>query len=357
MKDNNDMNRSTGNPFTLVSKYRGAVMGFAALWILMFHDWVYLFSDHPILLTIEGGVKIVGFCGVDIFFLLSGLGLTFSIRKGLKAFWLGRIRRLILPILTVAVIRTFTDHWTALDFVKNVTGFTFWTENIYTFLWFVMAIGTLYLLFPLYWRFYSRSKSPLFFTVGAIFVWLLAIMLTTGRVRYEMYGFFNRIPVFLVGVQFGYMTQHSDVRFTRTHYLALAVIFLNGLYFAYGTNVLGLTGFVPLANCFFPNLLLAVSVTFLLPKALEMLSKWKIGRGLARVLAFYGAMSLEFYLFQERVAAKLVEVLPPLIGEALSNVVILASVTLLAYLAHLAENGFWKLWDRLFHAKKVQKSA
>ena len=66
----------------LISKYRGAIMGFAALWILFFHEWVTLFVNNQVGVNIEGYLKRIGFCGVDIFLLLSGIGLTFAIRKG-----------------------------------------------------------------------------------------------------------------------------------------------------------------------------------------------------------------------------------------------------------------------------------
>lgn len=38
----------------LISKYRGAIMGFAALWILFFHEWVTLFVNNQVGVNIEG---------------------------------------------------------------------------------------------------------------------------------------------------------------------------------------------------------------------------------------------------------------------------------------------------------------
>ena len=82
----------------LISKYRGAIMGFAALWILFFHEWVTLFVNNQVGVNIEGYLKRIGFCGVDIFLLLSGIGLTFAIRKGnVLTFYYRRIKRILLP--------------------------------------------------------------------------------------------------------------------------------------------------------------------------------------------------------------------------------------------------------------------
>lgn len=52
------------------------------------------------------------------------------------------------------------------------------------FLWFISAITATYLLFPLYWRFFSRSRSKLRFTAlfaaVTLSAWLLHIL--TDRV-------------------------------------------------------------------------------------------------------------------------------------------------------------------------------
>lgn len=53
-------------------------MGFAALWILFFHEWQILSTPGSLWHEIEYFVKRIGFCGVDIFFLLSGMGMVYS---------------------------------------------------------------------------------------------------------------------------------------------------------------------------------------------------------------------------------------------------------------------------------------
>lgn len=130
----------------LISKYRGAIMGFAALWILFFHEWVTLFVNNQVGVNIEGYLKRIGFCGVDIFLLLSGIGLTFAIRKGnVLTFYYRRIKRILLPFLVMAIIRCALEKWPIIEFWKNISGINFYTKSIYSFLWFVPAILTLYL--------------------------------------------------------------------------------------------------------------------------------------------------------------------------------------------------------------------
>lgn len=45
----------------LISKYRGAIMGFAALWILFFHEWVTLFVNNQVGVNIEGYSSVSAF--------------------------------------------------------------------------------------------------------------------------------------------------------------------------------------------------------------------------------------------------------------------------------------------------------
>ncbi len=68
------------NSIALISKYRNMLFGLAAIWIYLAHEWVYLLGDFKIACDIEYIIS-YGFCGVDIFILLSGLGLIYSIEK------------------------------------------------------------------------------------------------------------------------------------------------------------------------------------------------------------------------------------------------------------------------------------
>lgn len=192
----------------LISKYRGAIMGFAALWILFFHEWVTLFVNNQVGVNIEGYLKRIGFCGVDIFLLLSGIGLTFAIRKGnVLTFYYRRIKRILLPFLVMAIIRCALEKWPIIEFWKNISGINFYTKSIYSFLWFVPAILTLYLFFPWYYKLFTKTKKPVLFFLCSLEVWLVFSLFVRETMRGDLYGFTNRIPVFLAGVLLGWLTK------------------------------------------------------------------------------------------------------------------------------------------------------
>ena len=50
-------------------------------------------------------------------------------------------------------------------------------------MWFVPAILTLYLVFPLYWAIFSRAKNKTVFTLTVLVIWLLVSMVLRDRLR------------------------------------------------------------------------------------------------------------------------------------------------------------------------------
>lgn len=341
------------NGFALLSKYRGAIMGLAAIWILIFHEWIQL-STTPedgsfhLLNTLERYIKAIGFCGVDIFLMLSGIGLTFAIKKdSLGKFYYRRLRRILLPFLTVAVIRCVLEHWEANIFWGNITGWRFYTVSMYSYLWFVPAICTLYLLFPLYYKLFLKAPDKIMFTCGTIAVWMIATLALTNTMRNDLFGFTNRIPIFVIGVLFGWMTQNrKEIVFTVQTWIHLAIVAALGFYCAYLANLRGYGFIFPVSNCCIPNCLISISFPFLLAKFFDFLERkaGKFGRAFCKVFAFFGTFSLEFYCVQEWLAGVLKPKLAAHSWTSLGmNFMVFAAVTVCAFIASRLFTGFWKL--------------
>ena len=114
--------REERNDFLLINKYRTALMGFAALWILIFHEWVPVFEGGGKLQAAEEFVKRIGFCGVDIFLFLSGIGMTYAIKKtrSLSAFYYKRLKRILFPFIAVAIVSAVLEGWPMVKLLKYV---------------------------------------------------------------------------------------------------------------------------------------------------------------------------------------------------------------------------------------------
>lgn len=296
------------NGFLLLSKYRTAIMGFAALWILFFHVWQPLIPVSSnrfvnFFVLFEHFSTNFGYSGVDIFFLLSGAGLTYAIKKeSIPVFYARRLLKVLPPFLLLAVLRSVFQNWTILDFVCNVSGYSFYAVHIFTFLWFVTAIITLYLFFPLYYRIFSKAKNKLIFTCCVILVWMLITFLVRNIMRSDLFAFTNRIPIFVVGIYVGYVSQnYKEIVFKKWVYLLLLIVLSLGLYLAYLYNYTSFHIFVTQGNTFLPPFLIAISLPFLLAKLLDILENRisTLGKIINVTLSFFGAMSLELYCFQD----------------------------------------------------------
>ena len=94
------------NDFGQINKFRTTIMGVAALWIYIFHIWVPIIDNDNIFANVEQFTKRIGFYGVDIFFLLSGMGLINAIKKRTVCdFYKRRISRVFLPFVLMALVK------------------------------------------------------------------------------------------------------------------------------------------------------------------------------------------------------------------------------------------------------------
>ena len=83
----------------LISKYRNALMGVAALIICYFHEFLPVFPNGTFLYEVEDLIIRVSFYGVDVFMLLSGMSVANSLIKDshLGRFYAKRAKRIPAP--------------------------------------------------------------------------------------------------------------------------------------------------------------------------------------------------------------------------------------------------------------------
>ena len=337
----------------LVSRHRGEIMGFAALCIIIFHEWITL-SDGlagagslSIINTLEVWLKRFGFFGVDIFFFLSGIGLTFSIVKtGVGRFYYNRFKRVFLPFLIVAIGRAILEHWPVGQFVGNITGWNFYAHSMYSFLWFVPAIMTFYIFFPLYYKIFDFAPHKGVFTFAIVLLWLFASIKFKDIMREDLFGFTNRIPVFITGVYAGYLTREKKgIEFKWYHWILTIAAFALGFFLAVRTNFHDLYLLVPVSNSFLPNFLMAISVVLLLAKAFDAFSKNALGRGFCKIFGFFGMFSLEFYCVQEWLGGLIIPRIWGMMPPIAINATVIAASTIIGIAIYYFQKAFWKAID------------
>ncbi len=338
---------SVQDGFLLLNRYRGALMGFAALWIYILHEWQTISGEHLRALWVETFIKRIGFCGVDIFLFLSGMGVVYSIAKSKNvfAFYGKRLKRIILPFVFVALLYYRPYGWTPAVFWQNILCINFYSKSMYAYLWFVPAILTFYLFSPLYYHFFIKSSGKIRFTLCALIIWLAGTLLVADRLRYDLFGLTNRIPVFIVGILAGWLAREGHIAFDRLTWRLLTLMFLLGLYLSYLSIYEDMYILVPLSNCCVPNLLMSVSLSFLLPRFLSALNGKKcfrlLGKGLTGLFHFFGLFTLEFYCIQEWMGDLM---LPRILGRYSNltvNVILFAAVVAAALAMYGLFKYFW----------------
>lgn len=155
--------KQRGFHLSLISNYRNEMLGLAIITIVLFHfcDDYYYAAAYGIVDTnnlIMGYLGCVGSIGVEIFVLLSGIGLYFSYSKNsdIKKFYQKRFKRILMPYIPVALVfwgikDLLLSDGTFGAYMADVTFITFFTDGTRT-IWFIGFMIVMYLLFPLIYK-------------------------------------------------------------------------------------------------------------------------------------------------------------------------------------------------------------
>ncbi len=272
-----------------INDRRSELMGLAALWIMMYHVWLLVLSDTPVLGEIEHYVKLYGFTGVDIFFLLSGMGLTGSMRKHSAAgFYYRRIRRIAFPYIIASIGYAILRKWSVMEFIRAFTGIGFFAgDENGDFLWFVPAIVICYLVFPLYYKVISASKHPVVLTAVLSLVFgIISLLLFDLAVPQAVGRMTQRIPVFLTGILIGINDDIGNIRIGRK----LTAVFVSVL-----AICIFITAFKPFTPGRFTPLITGVMGVMTAVLFCMLMSRTGEGFLPCRFLRLTGSMSFEIY--------------------------------------------------------------
>lgn len=295
-------------PFALLSRFRDPLMGFSILWILFFHSRIEV-PDTGAWAALEF-LKASGYGGVEIFFLLSGLGLAFGwAKRPLR--YLDFLKRRVLRILPAFWVGIALFHGffalrlekapTAMQLFQGFTGLDFWLTGNCGY-WFVPAILAFYAVFPplarLLWKEGRLQPRPfILLLIGSLLLATGASLASWKDLVGHAYLLlvWIRIPLFLAGCGIGFvLAQGSRPRLPI--WAALIGLGCGGgwLWWTFenvGYNVRWKTGlwWIP----FWP---MAIPLSLLVAKGFELLETKAFTRWILALPAWAGRRSLELYL-------------------------------------------------------------
>ncbi len=282
----------------LFSTHRKELMGISIILICLYHATIF-FSENTLFLPIQI-VKNLGFVGVDIFLLLSGLGLVYSRETNLqplRTFYLKRFIRIIPAYWIIITLSLFslgiwTDHITVhwLFFRYSTIGFWF---DITSYGWYIPATFLFYLVFPLLNTGFKSFglKFIIIGTLSALFCCYLAFQLD----MFYLVIVLSRIPPFLFGIYVGHRLLNKQTNLLNrpiSYSVSIAsfglVIFLvqyKGYNWTYDSGFM----WYPLALTIVP---IALSLSDIISRVLSLSGLIY----LKRIVQFCGNYSLEIFL-------------------------------------------------------------
>lgn len=219
-----------------LSTYRPQLMGVAMLCVLIY---------HTISMKVTYGSGVVstivssGYFGVDIFMLLSGLGISYALSKneGLLRFYGKRLLRIypyyvpMVALYTIVCMLTTTDCTPDMIF-WNCTGIGYWTmTDPYLFNWYIPAILVFYLLAPLVYRVLRNERFRAVGFALVITAWVAVSFILKDGLKYDRAVALSRFPIFVLGMLIGFLIMEGK-SITKKEYLTCypMLLFLVTLY-------------------------------------------------------------------------------------------------------------------------------
>lgn len=143
--------------FSSLSKFRSELMGIATLMIIICHANAYGVSMPSVLSSICS----YGNFGVDIFLLVSGIGLSFSLSKvdlrnrhDVSRWYCKRYLRILVPYIIISLsilpLKNYLANGDWLMMFYNLSTLSFWSHHQSA--WYVALLIPLYLLSPLFYK-------------------------------------------------------------------------------------------------------------------------------------------------------------------------------------------------------------
>lgn len=271
----------------LLSKYRTELMGVATIMILLCHASA-TWTTMPYLLKRLLGI---GNLGVDLFLLVSGVGIAFSLSRisslrEIKYWYKKRFLRIIVPytmimIPTLLYLKIRSNHsW--MDLLLHYSTIDFWTNHRGA--WYIAMILPLYVVSPFIFRFINRFSNTCLVGIAiSLFLFIFSIFHFSGsstaiNILKNIQYCCLRIPAFICGMSlFPLIKDHKDISTRKLIRIFLVCFVLIAI-----LRVLG-------KEYEFPLLQLIPLVIILLLLINKVKSK-------LRLLLFMGSISLESYL-------------------------------------------------------------
>lgn len=321
-----------------ISKYRSQLMGVATLLVIFGHSA----GNGVVMPSWMESLCGLASVGVDIFLLVSGLGLWYSLQKSEISNWGGvftwykrRYARILVPYLLISlvvnILAIMRGSKTITTAILDITTINYWLNHRGA--WFIAMLIPLYAITPLHDYICKKVKNPLLFNITIIvsFVCISCITINVEDIALQKFidninQVIYHIPAFYVGFLLAPLSKENK-RISWFWIAGLPIIIVGIL------KILGI-GYWP-GFLFLP-------LTGILCVIFHYLNKH-----LMRVFDFFGKISLESYLMNGAIGPWIIAYFPMIYESPLNKGcylfygLVIIFGTLLAYAVH-------KICDKLY---------
>ena len=354
--DNGGFSYGCKSPYYYLSKYKSELMGLAILWVVWYHSSVQLNFFHNSMINSSFTlIKGVGYGGVDMFLLVSGMGIYNSLEKNdVSQYIKNRIRR-ITPVwwsyLIISVLLGyffFEIHFSKLEILGFATFTGFWLNMSNQGNWYVYAIMLFYLVSPVLYSLIKNSKNKLLMTIFLITVALLISVSFVGNFKLIV---FARIPVYLIGIFVSSSLKNVPIKKYQWGIILLSFFVGSFVLFLFYKN---LSDYLwPYGLWWYPFIIVAPTLSLLVSRILDSLHR--VFHPILYLLSILGKSSLEILLVSEYLFANFSKTGITVISERITSVFVVLISIIIGVFYHFCIDYTLKRVDMIIQKRNLRK--
>lgn len=312
-----------GLDLQFLSQYRQTFMGVAIFWVFFYHTGVDILGLRQLFS--------VGWIGVEIFFLLSGFGLSQSLSKNsnLGEYYKRRLTRII-PTWWLILLLMHLVGWVAGlkvpqtlgENIEWYTGLGWWLNGL-CYEWYMPTLIVFYLIAPFIHKLSNRALLVLIISsvIGGVLLHEFGLL-------EHVYMSYQRLPIFVMG----FLLHRVCSRNHKVRVLpALVVVGLALFVFGYSYLFKESDLILSLEMRRYAMLVLIVPMLWCLSKIFDFVPQLRVP------MNFLGALSMEIYLLHigHDYSVLVCDFIGSYVGPSLVKAVYFLFIVLAAWLIHV----------------------
>ncbi len=283
--------------FKIISDYRTFLMGLAIISIIVYHftedcfSYKYMFNGW-----IKTYYKYISAVGVDIFLMLSGLGLFYSMKKNdnTKEFYKKRYIKILIPYLVVAIPSLIqfciVYNQDIIYFFKELSFINILQEGTRKY-WYVFFICICYFIFPVLYKYINKCKETED-VITKVILLTLVVTLFNEMFRVGNPVLYKRISLMIVrffpffaGILLGFLS-YNKKKITTSNYVSMIICM--------GLIVLANSGNNALRT--YCRFIAVAAFCILFVVLISKIDKYIIISFFKKIVEWFGKYSFEIYL-------------------------------------------------------------